>query len=231
MMSDKTRFYRMTRPVKFRRLKLIFKSVGLTYEVGKERIKYLFNYLLYKLNILKRYSYRTNTEKVFPVKDIEFKSVQTDNFAGTVVMNLVLVSDINIDYFYREKNGSKVITYVMKDEEKFSLFSSTTLEDIAIKLGGGGFHLINQLPTIKMAILPHSVSYEYTMVSKPVEYETVTYDTRLLRHICNKKLLGLDMKPEDLSEPMLRYYYEYSFSEIESYLRNLPLSSLIKEEL
>lgn len=229
-MSEKTKFYKMTKPIKFRRLKLIFKSIGLTYEVGKERINYLFNYLLYKLNILNRYSYRTNTEKVFPVTELEFKRVQTDSFAGTVVMNLVLVSDIDIDYFYREKKGSKVITYVMKDEEKFSLFSSTTLEDIAIKLGGG-FHLINQLPTIKMAILPHSVSYEYTMVSKPVEYETVTYDTRLLRHICNKKLLGLDMKPEDVSEPMLRYYYEYSFSEIELYLRNLPLSSLIKEEV
>lgn len=229
-MSDKTRFYRMTRPIRFRRLKLLFKSIGLTYEVGKKRIKYLFNYLLYKLNILKRYSYRTNTEQVYPLEHyLKLKHIQTENFAGTAIMNLVLVSDIDTDYFYKEKNGKKIITYVVKDEEKFSLFSSTTLRDIAINVNGK-FHLIDCLPTLKVALAPPKTIFGEAP-DRPTElkYKTVTYDTRILRHLCHKMLLGVCMKPEDLSEPVARYYYEYSCREIEEYLGNILLSSLIME--
>lgn len=229
-MSDKTRFYKMTRPVKFRRLKLIFKSIGLTYEVGKERIKYLFNYLLYKLNILKRYSYRTNTEQVYPLEHyLKLKHIQTGNFAGTAIMNLVLVSDIDIDYFYREKDGAKKVTYVVKNNEKFSLFSSTILKDIAINVNGK-YHLIDHLPTLKVALAPPKTTFgEAPNEPTKLKYKTVTYDTRILKQLCHKNLLGVDMKPEDISEPMAKYYYEYSCYEIERFLGDILLSSLVME--
>ena len=47
-MSDKTKFYRMTRPVRFRTIKLIGQTLCVTYEVGKERVKYLY-YNLFRI--------------------------------------------------------------------------------------------------------------------------------------------------------------------------------------
>ena len=53
-MSEKTRFYNMTKPVRFRRLKQAKMMIVLWCKALRERTIYLFNYLLYKLKILKR---------------------------------------------------------------------------------------------------------------------------------------------------------------------------------
>ena len=50
-MSEKTRFYNMTKPVRFRRLKQAKMMIVLWCKALRERIIYFFNYILYKLHI------------------------------------------------------------------------------------------------------------------------------------------------------------------------------------
>ena len=99
-MSEKTRFYNMTKPVRFRRLKQAKIMIVLWCKALRERIIYFFNYILYKLHILKRYSYRDNVVKVLPLPyELKEKSVTCENFGGLIKMQLVSHNNIDLDYF------------------------------------------------------------------------------------------------------------------------------------
>ena len=134
-MSEKTRFYNMTKPVRFRRLKQAKMMIVLWCKALRERIIYFFNYILYKLNILKRYSYRDNVVQAIPLPySINPKEVITDHFRGVVSMSLMQDKYIDLDYFYREKKGDKKVTLYLKSEEKTRLYLESHLTDISIRV-------------------------------------------------------------------------------------------------
>ena len=227
-MSEKVRFYNMTKPVKFRKLKLIFKSLGLTYEVGKERTIYRFNYILYKLNILKRYSYRDNVEKVLPLPyDLKEKSVTCENFGGLIKMQLVSHNNIDLDYFYfQKKDGSKKITLSLKDKDEQRMFVESHLENIHIKVGK--WFNVDHLPVFKMVYQDTNglTPYSGSEITKPIEVKTVEYDISKLKNLCYKSILG-SLTVDDISEEMLNYYYECSCREFKEYLNTLTLHDLM----
>ena len=227
-MSEKVRFYNMTKPVKFRKLKLIFKSLGLTYEVGKERTIYRFNYILYKLNILKRYSYRDNVVKVLPLPyELKEKSVTCENFGGLIKMQLVSHNNIDLDYFYfQKKDGSKKITLSLKDRDEQRMFVESHLEDIHIKVGK--WFNVDHLPVFKVVYRDTNelTSYSDSEITKPIEVKTVEYDISKLKNLCYKSILG-SLTVDDISEEMLNYYYECSCREFKEYLNTLTLHDLM----
>lgn len=60
---------------------------------------------------------------------------------------------------------------------------------------------------------------------------TVEYDTKPLRNLCTDNLLGVELRPEDITEPMQSYYYAISCNKMEDYLKKLKLSDLMIGEM
>ena len=228
-MSEKAKFYNMTKPVRFRRLKQAKMITVLWCKAVRERIIYLFNHVLYKLNILKRYSYRDRTEQVFSLPfNIKMREVQSNTFKGVVVTKLIKETFYDIDYFYRQKkDGSKKITLTLKDEEESRLYTESHLEEICLKVSSR-WYMPDHLPTLKVAVMDvKPVAFDPSASLKPVEYDTVEYDLLPLKTLRYKSLLG-KITLNDISEPMLYYYYELAVSEFSKKLNSMTLHDLMK---
>ena len=228
-MSEKARFYNMTKPIRFRRLRQVKMMIVLWCKAVRERIKYLFNYVLYKLNILQRYSYRDRTEQVFSLPyNIKMREVQSNTFKGVVVTKLIKETFYDIDYFYRQKkDGSKKVTLYLKNEEESRLFTESHLEEICLKVSSRWYQP-DHLPTLKVAVMDvKPVAFDPSAPLKPVEYDTVEYDLLPLKTLRYKSLLG-KITLQDISEPMLYYYYELAVSEFSKKLNSMTLHDLMK---
>lgn len=226
-MSEKTRFYNMTKPVRFRRLKQAKMMIVLWCKALRERIIYFFNYILYKLHILKRYSYRDNVVQAIPLPySINPKEVITDHFRGVVSMSLMQDKYIDLDYFYREKKGDKKVTLYLKNEEKTRLYLESHLTDIGIRVEN--WYSVNSLPVFKVSVLdPEVKPFTVEKTLEPMDYQTVTYNTGYLKNLTHKSIVGVDMNVEDVSEAMVKYYYDYAVDEFKKHLSNISLQDLI----
>ena len=226
-MSEKTRFYNMTKPVRFRRLKQVKMMIVLWCKALRERIIYFFNYILYKLHILKRYSYRDNVVQAIPLPySINPKEVITDHFRGVVSMSLMQDKYIDLDYFYREKKGDKKVTLYLKNEEKTRLYLESHLTDIGIRVKN--WYSVNSLPVFKVSVLdPEVKPFTVEKTLEPMDYQTVTYNTGYLKNLTHKSIVGVDMNVEDVSEAMVKYYYDYAVDEFKKHLNNISLQDLI----
>ena len=226
-MSEKTRFYNMTKPVRFRRLKQAKMMIVLWCKALRERIKYFFNYILYKLHILKRYSYRDNVVQAIPLPySINPKEVITDHFRGVVSMSLIQDKYIDLDYFYREKKGDKKVTLYLKNEEKTRLYLESHLTDISIRVKN--WYAVDSLPVFKVSVLdPEVKPFTVEKTLEPMDYQTVTYNTGYLKNLTHKSIVGVDMNVKDVSEAMVKYYYDYAVDEFKKHLNSISLQDLI----
>ena len=225
-MSDKTKFHRMTKPIKFRKVRLVLQTIVLWLSAQRERIIYLFNYLLYKLNILQRYSYRDNVEKVYPLPNPEITTVETRYFKGDVIMNATKVTSIDRDYFYRvKKDGSKKTTLTLKDEEKTQVFLDSHLENICIMIAGKWYQA-NHMPTIKAvnSILSDD-PFDYE-----VEFKTVEYDLTPLRSLRMRDMIDV-VRVEHMSGAIFYYHYEKACCQFKYSLDRMDLSDLNQREI
>lgn len=230
-MSEKVRFYNMTKPIKFRRIKMLKQMTVLWCEGVRELILYKFNYLLYKLNILKRYSYRDNVEKVIPAPfSLKEKSITSQYFGGIVKMQLISLRDIDIDYFYYErKDGSRNITLRLKDHADEKLFLDSHLDNIHIKVGDQWYD-VSHLPVFKMASIvnPEPVAFiNKSYIEKPIESKVVEYDIMKLKTLHHRLLLGY-LSLGDISKAMYNYYYECACGEFEKHLNSLTLADIMR---
>ena len=229
-MSEKTRFYNMTKPIRFRRLKQAKMMIVLWCKAQRELILYFFNYILYKLNILKRYSYRDNTEQVFSLPpNFKKREVHSNNFKGVVDMKFVKSTFYDIDYFYRHnKDGSEKITLSVKNSEESIMYAESHLEDICLNVGGK-WYSPHHLPTLKVAVNkePSPVRYDPSEPLAPIEYDTVEYDLLPLRLLRYKNHLG-KITLSDISESMLHYYYEGACNVFHDKLNSMCLHDLMK---
>jgi hypothetical protein len=128
MIEDLRKFDRMTRPVKFRRWKML--------KQGDLRpvIKYWFYNLLTKLHILKRYVYRDSGEGTFFEPDFKPRTIESNNYVATVRCKLNSLTFIEQDYFYRTlKDGSKKILYVLADESREEKVMTCYLDNVGVK--------------------------------------------------------------------------------------------------
>lgn len=228
-MSEKARFYNMTKPIKFRRLKMFKQMIVLWCKAQRERIIYLFNYLLYKLGYLKRYSYRTNTdEPILVMQHLKAEEVESKYVGGVVDMHLVFHKDIDMDYFYREKNGQKKITFVLRDKEDTHLYSIAVLKDICLNVGNQ-WHSVDSLPLFKWVLPPElkpTASFGEAP-TEPLQVTTVTYDVMKIKQFCHKNFLGVNIKPYEVSQKVLEHYYDVSVRAFKNHLSGISLKDLM----
>ena len=219
-MSDKTKFYKMTKPIKFRKLRLVFMTIVLWCKAQRERILYLFNYLLYKMNILQRYSYRDNVEQAYPHPSPESTMVTSKYFRAIVGMGVTQETSIHQDYFYRlKKDGTKKITYTVIDEEKHRLFLESYLFGIELNIADS-WRLADCMPIMKVYI-----GQAHNPIKNTMDYKTVEYDLTPLRSLRIKDIIG-DMKLEELTRPVYLYYYETSCRRFAEKLNTMSLADL-----
>ena len=231
-MNDKVKFYEMTKPPKFRKIRLFAKSLGRTYEVGTERIKYLTNYFLYKLNILERYTYKDsvhNTER--PLHAFPEREVQGDYIGAILDMHLVTVTEVDADYFFRVcKDGSHKITYVVKEHNKEYKYLEFNLKNIHFKVGEN-WYCVDHLPTFRCVhpneLKPTVFSDNADEVIGKETYTTVNYNIGKIRRLTHEYYLGTDLKDNYITEEMLQYYYYKACDEFEHILSNIKLSDLM----
>lgn len=218
----------MTKKVKHRKLKLFKQWLSAKRKVTKRKIIYINYNILYKLNFIKRFSYRTNEEEVFGVQ-LRKKEVVTKYFRGTVKMNLVCSKDIELDYFYRElKDGSKKILYTVKDFTETALYAVSHLEDIYFRIGDVWYN-VNSLPTFKVNVDTRlKPSSEESVLERP-NYRTVTYDVNRLKRMEYRQYLGHDLDPNEVSSSRMtkQYYYNKAYDMFAEKLESIKLSDLM----
>lgn len=211
-MSDETKFYRLTKPMKFRTLKLISQSAGHTYEVGIKRVSYLINNILYKLNKLTRY---TNKDIItrhldFP-HDYDKEVVVTPLVMAFVTPQIFEEKTIDLDYF-RRKDGD--ITYVISDKSETRLFLECKLTDIQLNVAGN-WYSASRLPKFKAS------------VDSEEGFNVMNFDTMKLKKMETKHILGIDVELEQISEAQLNYYYELAVKEFKKALESIELKDLM----
>ena len=220
-MSDKTRFYSMTKPIKFRRFKMIKNCLG---EVISSVIKYNYYIILYKLKIIKRYSYRDegvrHIEPAF--KAINFKVISTKHFKGLLVANVEEEYHIDMDYFYKlNKEGKKVIKYVVKDVEEKKFMLTSHLRSLHLRVEGSEWYDVHNLPKFKMVILDGSSATS----AKPLN-RTVTYDLLKLKKLSYTSVLNINSAEGENVEEEIDYTYNSHVEKFKNILNGIQLSSL-----
>ena len=226
-MSDKAKFHRMTRPMKFRKFKMMTQGAASTYEVGRERINYLINNMLYKLNILDRYTFNDLITRDIKVSfKLPVKQVSSPYIRGTVAMKLVEETSIDTDYFYKKnKYGEKEIKYCMKNKDEKRLFVVGRLENIEINVAG--WRSVDNFPKFKTQVF--DTKNKHNKSEDIVGYSTVTYDIDKVRKLEAKRLLGYFIESEEIAKPVMQYYYELLCLDLEQQLNQLNLENLMME--
>lgn len=233
-MSEKERFHRMTKPIKFRKLRVIFKSLDSIYKVYRHKLKYLTNYILYKIKILKRYSYRDMAERVVSLPhNLELHGVETEDYRATVKMQVIIRHYWDMDYFYRKtRNGSENITMWVSEIDETKIHLRSHLEDIQIYVKeNDSWYDVSELPSIKIVhthLEPITKLWEKEHNTKPREVKTVEYNIRPLR----KLIHDIDTNCEnilELTKPRLEGYYDYVCCQFIKALREIPIDTIRQE--
>lgn len=240
-MNDKLKFHRMTKPVKFRRFKIIkrfFQSVGRNYGVVTNKINYLFNYILYKLNILKRYTNkdaRANIEcKLIngSIPQVYELPVEGKHFTGTI--RSVVVEDIetDVDYFYYvDQRGLKHITHTVRNFEHHTYGVMSSLINPGIIIDGKKYVYGNVpqiVTTFKHPEIPLDAPFRETDLLSQHENlkpKVVRYDLTKLLNIRYKVMLG-DSEQLDVTYATINAAVMESKNEIRKYLGSLTLHDL-----
>lgn len=223
-MSEKTRFHNMTKPMKFRHFKMIKEYIVLWCRSARERITYIYYYILNKLHILKRYSYRADwMEKILPDPTFR-KTIHTKHYSADVVSRIREVEMSDIDYFYKEKNGHKEIVYVIKNEEEHKRFLIGHLENISLSVDGHSFYNVNSLPHFKVAIFePEIKPYDENWAPAKPTFRTVTYNVEKLKGFRHQYILS---DTNALIQNEVDYCFQCQVREFEQFLSKLPLKEL-----
>lgn len=232
-MSEQLKFHRMTRPIKFRRLRLFFKSVGHSYEVGVDKCKYLFNYLLYKLNILKRYTNNTHEDIWRPtingvLSEVYEKPIKSKHFTGVLQSSLVDELEAKVDYFYYiDKRGLKHITYTVCNWERHLYKMRTSFIKPGLVIDGKEY-VYGEVPKIVQQFIkpeiPKAFGGELKSLEK-VKPQVVEYDLSKLLNLAYERILG-DSAELDVSYATVQHSLLEAQQEFQKYLDNLTLKDI-----
>lgn len=231
-MSDLLKFHRQTRPIRFRRLRRLFQSVGRTYEVGTDRIKYFFNYVLYKLKILKRYTHVDDTivwrptVNGLPICETQKEAFRTKHFIGTIKSEFADHVFIKQDYFYRISGGKKKRTYTVIDKERHRYMLVSSVVNPGLVIDGVDYLYKGVLKVLQMYKPPVVKPFDGDLkFVKRLEPETVEYDLTKLMNIQNSVILGTSLKL-DVSYATVQYALAETRGNIIKYLNTLTLHDL-----
>lgn len=196
-------FNRLTKSVKFRRLKL-----------WKEDIRYVIKYNIYnilnKLHILGRYSFKSHGES----HGEEYPNpiyIETPLFSAKVVSRLYEERYEVIDYFFTKKsikgdntpnNVKKVVLDVRNNSYRCTYYLESRLVEVKVRLAGKVYD-INSLPTVKVYLPP---TYSEVSPTTPQEGRTVKYNFKDLWTLKVSSVVSTD----DIDSEEVKHYYEHS---------------------
>lgn len=231
-MSDRLKFHRQTRPIRFRRLKLFCRSVRRTYGVGTERIKYFFNYLFYKIGILKRYTHSDDnvvwrpTINGLPICETHTEDFKTKCFTGVIKSEFADHISIQQDYFYRECGGKKKRTYTVVDRERHEYMLVSSVIKPGLVIGGEEYRCPDTLKVVQMYKAPVVNPFDKALKSlDKIKPETVQYDLSKLYNIRYSIILGSSLKL-DVSYATVQHALAETRHSIIKYLNTLTLHDL-----
>lgn len=135
--EQKVKFLEITKPIRMRRYKLfLLKIKSLRTLITKDKIEYIYNYILFRLGILKRETYNDSISEALSIPQV-CKVIETKHFFGTLKTSAFRDILINKDYFYfLKKNGEKVITYILCDSYTSRYYSITDFVEPGIIIDG-----------------------------------------------------------------------------------------------
>lgn len=152
--------------------------------MSKEELKLKWNEFLFKLNLVKRYTYDdTSTKEVdlSPVSDMVsvlkgLSSVITKEFIIDLGIRVFLENNIHLDYFYKvTKSGEKKITYTVKNENDKRYYADCTPRSVYLIEGDTSLRLDNQRFGTCILLNRRNMIYDFTTVRDFV-VETKKYD-------------------------------------------------------
>ena len=209
-MSAKTRFCRITRPIKYRRLRLLCERLGNI----RHLIIYYINYILYKLKILNRYSYRDNVENLVKILPQRY-TLTHPNIKATVLVKVFERTYIVQDYFYYKKKGAIKKTLELINHTDIQTHLVGVLEDIRFRLDGQEFYTLfadEVLPTFRFYD-KGAKSYELDVSKiKSLRIAKVLYGSYIM---CSKTELD--------------YYYDLIYDDFKAYFDDFNINSILVE--
>lgn len=234
-MSDKSKFHNMTKPIPFRGVKKFFLSAKRTYEVGRNKINYLFSYLLYKLKIYKKFYYRDDVVSDYNLtpfisKDPNYfcKSVQGKHISAVVQIRGELHTYIHSEYFYREKKGVKVKKYVIVDHHQTHLMLCGSLHNIGVRFSTEESYHFANVPKYRVVEPPEllpSIYEECSPLTRP-KYKTYIVD---LSKISSQRI-KYDTFCDKVAIDELKVRYDFFVQMFYNYVNSLSHKELFVEE-
>lgn len=182
-MSEKVKFYNMTKPLKFRAVRRAFKNFSYTLSNVAEDIKSLIYNILYKLNIIEKYSFND-----LMVQDVQVP-IKPSHFENDFLCADICFKSTHQEYVDEEwyhKKGKKLNKlFVLKDTHLHRFVITAHLENIGIKFPGKDkYYLVQRgLPTLRINISPVRPE-PFSAEFKRPEYEVVEVNIRELESLC-----------------------------------------------
>lgn len=222
IMNDKRKFIKMTKPIRFRRLRLIKQTI----KDWKGHISYVIKYnicnILYKLKILKRYDYRDSGIMEIPLPPYKREIVLTPLCVGTINLRLVKSYNFEIDHFMRSKKNSNanVIVFKVSDYSEVKYILTATLTDIKVYIDCKLF-AVDEHPYLKAWVLS-----PFQPDPKNPKYEVKRYNLSNLQKLRKQYIINDVVNNDTVSKEVIDYYLKCSIEDFEKYLKNMTLKDL-----
>lgn len=170
---NRTKFYSITKPLPFRKLRLFCLEV-------KEHITSVIYNILYKLKIIDKFSITDvlRTEVKHPIPPCFFES---GCVRANVVFNIECETFLDEEYYH--KKGNKNRLYTVKDNTCYNLLMTSHLENISLKIGDTFYSVQKGLPVLKISMPEINTLKPATSELERPQYSTVELDLRQLQNL------------------------------------------------
>ena len=230
-MDDRVQFFRMTRPMKFRKVRRLLRTIHLSFRIGVNKVLFNLCNLLYKLNILKLYTY-SDAYAITNVREGNWdyttytKELEAGQFFGIFSARLEKHVSINEEYFYLpKKNGMRKKVFVVNDMHCDEWTLHSFLSAPGIVFCGNRYQYGNCPKVVRVFKAPNNPEPFNgnldTMENMFDREEIVEYDLgKLFDMQCN--LMVDPYKDRELLQEDL----DYLFNSMSEYLRQLTLRDI-----
>ena len=194
-MKDKElkEFYKMTKPLKFRTLKMLLLWIEEYIKAVIYNIIYIYYYILYKLNIIKLYKYINNEDKVIDENNHKM-NLSCNNLRARIKIKVIKRTKTDKEYFTTKKHFKKL--FVVEDSVIEDYYVVGSLEDISVR-----------------------IDKEFIPLNKPVKLfafsQGYTLNTDLIKGVTKEILVEKDFITKtkrqrlDVYNEMQRYFKSY----------------------
>lgn len=234
-MSDKVKFHNMTKPLKFRGIRSFAKNFSYTLSNVAEGIKSLIYNILYRLNIIEKYSFSDVMRNGVPIT-IEPSSFESGCISATLEFTVEHTDVVNECYYHKRGDRLKKL-YVVMDNHLHELHITAHMTNIGIKMPDGKFQYVDEgLPVFRVHVNDEPLKpFNESEEIQPVKYHTKKVNMRKLQSLrfCHSKIVSeyyLDELKEGIFEGLFataRDQFTFAFV---NYFREVKLYDLFEED-